>query len=447
MTNIKYISHASVLIQEDENFILTDPWFQKPAFGSWLPTPPMSIHPAYLLTLANCNNFSLAISHGHDDHIDDDFLSMFPTDTKILIPEYGSKGFLYRIKQKGFENIVEVPNSGFEFDCFKLRSYINLDISRDDAMLSIETPSNFIVHANDNWQEIVGDNLQQLKEDANRFYPEQKLYMSQCNLADGWPNVYRNYTEEEKKDIHANRVNNIIDKSLLNAHNINAKHFLNYAGHASAFVKEREDLKEKVSFKSNNYIQKICKDAGYSVDVLDMIPGDSFDFENVKKQFGDADLCVDILKEESFSFYEKYGNIYECDSYKQYASVSSEDISSLLNEFLQGFEEFVLARVGRTNFNTDIIGHTVMLGSDDESCTSEILIGDSPENDVKIVKFFVTKPILSELLLGNVNWENLYIGYAAEVETSPKDLNARAVIRWLSMYGYVYQRNQRLQNA
>ena len=88
-----------------------------------------------------------------------------------------------------------------------------------------------------------------------------------------------------------------------------------------------------------------------------------------------------------------------------------------------------------------------MLGSDDESCTSEILIGDSPENDVKIVKFFVTKPILSELLLGNVNWENLYIGYAAEVETSPKDLNARAVIRWLSMYGYVYQRNQRLQNA
>ena len=52
---VKAVNHASVLIQEDDNFILTDPWYEQPAFGSWLPVPPTSIHPVYLLALAKDN--------------------------------------------------------------------------------------------------------------------------------------------------------------------------------------------------------------------------------------------------------------------------------------------------------------------------------------------------------------------------------------------------------
>ena len=129
MAIIKYVNHASVLIQDGDNFILTDPWYEKAAFGSWLPTPPASIHPAYLLALAKDNpRFSIAISHGHDDHIDDDFLSLFPKQTRILIPEYSSKGFMFRVKNKGFENVIEVPMSGYQYDGFKVRSYIPIYI-------------------------------------------------------------------------------------------------------------------------------------------------------------------------------------------------------------------------------------------------------------------------------------------------------------------------------
>ena len=59
----------------------------------------------------------------------------------------------------------------------------------------------------------------------------------------------------------------------------------------------------------------------------------------------------------------------------------------------------------------------------------------------KTVHFYVLNSVLSALLRGEINWENLYIGYGAEIETTPKDTNARAVIRWMAMYGYVYQRN------
>jgi L-ascorbate metabolism protein UlaG (beta-lactamase superfamily) len=37
-TRVQFINHSSVLIQTDNSFLLTDPSFQKPAFGSWLPS-------------------------------------------------------------------------------------------------------------------------------------------------------------------------------------------------------------------------------------------------------------------------------------------------------------------------------------------------------------------------------------------------------------------------
>jgi L-ascorbate metabolism protein UlaG (beta-lactamase superfamily) len=173
---VKAVNHASVLIQEDDNFILTDPWYEQPAFGSWLPVPPTSIHPVYLLALAKDNpKFKILISHGHDDHLDDEWLSLFPKDVTIIIPEYKSKGFLSRLKKLGLTNINEASNDGLQSDIFKIKSYVNSDISMDDAILTIETPNNFVVHANDNWQEIEGDSLKTLQTDANKFKSENIL--------------------------------------------------------------------------------------------------------------------------------------------------------------------------------------------------------------------------------------------------------------------------------
>ena len=87
------MNHASVLIQSKDNIILTDPWYKKPAFGSWLSVPPCIYHPAYFMALAKTNpNFTIVISHGHDDHFDDNFLSALPENTTVLLPKYDSVG-------------------------------------------------------------------------------------------------------------------------------------------------------------------------------------------------------------------------------------------------------------------------------------------------------------------------------------------------------------------
>lgn len=444
MANIKLINHSSVLIQEKDSFILTDPWFEKPAFGSWLPVPPTSVHPTYLTALAKSDsNFYIAISHGHDDHLDDDFLSLFPKDTKIIIPKYVAKGLRSRLLKIGFKEIIEAPMSGVVCGCFKIKSYINMSISRDDAILSIETPNNFIIHANDNWQEIIGDNLKSLKKDANSFNAEKILYMSQCNLADGYPNLYRNYTKEEKEKIHNVRVDNIISNSLLNADNLGAKYFLNYAGYAAAFVHDKKELRDKVSFKSNSHINEIREENNYNANVVDMLPGDSFDFVTVQKQFPGVNLLETVLKEESYNFYEKYNKVKECDSYKQYDILPSKELEYSLNYFLRGFREFVELRLERTNFQTDIVGCKIIFSTLDSSVNCEVIVGGNSFFDGRTIKFFVDASLLGQIAAGIINWENLYIGYGAEIETVPRDTNIRGVVRWMAMYGYFYQREKK----
>ena len=386
MTSIKLINHSSVLIQEGDKFVLTDPWFEKPAFGSWLPVPPTSVHPAYLSALAkSTNNFSIAISHGHDDHLDDNFLSLFPKETTIIIPEYRAKGVASRLRRIGFEKIVEAPTSGVSVNGMEFKSYINMAISRDDAILTIATEENFIVHANDNWQEIIQPNLGMLREDTSRFNDHQILYMSQCNLADGWPNIYTNYTKSEKTQIHNQRVTNIIINGLGNAANVGAKYFLNYAGYAAAFVKDAEELLERTSFSNNSYVQSLCKKEGHNVTVLDMLPGDTFDFDTVHQQFPGVPLSPEILKAESYKFYKDYDRTSACDTYQSYSSFSDNELERTLKEFLERFEEFVVPRVPATKFNSDIVGYKIVFRCNDRDVEAAVEIG--PNASTRIAEF------------------------------------------------------------
>ena len=441
MTNIKLVNHSSVLIQEGNNFILTDPWFEKPAFGSWFPVPPTSVHPVYLVALAKSDaNFSIAISHGHDDHLDDDFLSLFPVSTPIIIPQYIAKGLKSRLTRIGFENIIEAPTNGVSHNCFKIKSYINMSISRDDAILTFETPRNFIVHANDNWQKLTGDNLESMTKDASKFKPSEILYMSQCNLADGFPNIYKNYSEYEKSEIHDLRVKNMISTGMSNADELGAKYFLNYAGYAAAFVKGKEQIRVRGSFKSNDFVDAVCLENNHKVEVLHMLPGDDFDFKVVIKQFGEISLNDVDIKDESFKFYEKYNKVSNCDTYKLYDVMPDEQLLYTLENFLSGFASFVVPRLEKTNFNTDIMGCKVVFSCSDTGLKKEVVVGGDQKFNGNTAEFSTTASVLSEVLRGAINWENLYIGYSAEVETTPKDVNIRAIVRWLAMYGYVYQR-------
>tara|TARA_Y100000593_G_C4170478_1_gene266707 strand:+ start:182 stop:664 length:483 start_codon:yes stop_codon:yes gene_type:complete len=134
---------------------------------------------------------------------------------------------------------------------------------------------------------------------------------------------------------------------------------------------------------------------------------------------------------------EAYDNTSNCDSFRKKSDISEYPLKQKMDSFLSGFDKFVMDRVHRSDFNIDIVGFKIVLNGD--SVSSEKVIGGNESFNGKMATFYVKDYILQKLLSGEIIWENLYIGYQAEVQTSPLGTNIRAPVRWLASYGYVYQ--------
>ena len=144
-----------------------------------------------------------------------------------------------------------------------------------------------------------------------------------------------------------------------------------------------------------------------------MIPGDSFDFHKVERQFSEIRLIDQELKNSSYDYYESYCKINECDTYKFNNEGVKIDVKEKMKLFLEGFNEFVTSRVDRVGFNKKIIGFKVHLQCED-NC-SEVVIGGNSHFNGKVAKFSAPKEIMTQLLCGSIDWENLYIGYGEKI--------------------------------
>lgn len=436
MKKITFINHASVLIQNNDNIILTDPWYKKPAFGSWLSIPPSIYNPVYFLALAESNpNFSIVISHGHDDHFDDDFLSLMPEHTNVLIPKFDSIGVRKRLERCGLKNIKEFDSNGINHNGIEYKSYIFKDISMDDAFITIDTDEFIVAHGNDNWQKLPNDVLSFVKDDFSKHKKSNRLFMSQTNMADGFPLIYENYTDDEKNKLTKIRQDNMILTSIQNSLDVNCEAFISYAGLSLPFIKGNEKLLDNAYCKSLNYIKQLVKDNDMNDIVLDMIPGDSYNFDKVEKLFGKQYYDHDTIKNASIKYYKKYGWLDSCDTYDMNSSrVTLSEKERLIDIFIDNFKIFVDNKFKNTDgFQDDIfnINFTMKDRTTTKSCNFTL-------NPTANVVFTFDDVILEKLLTAEINWENSYIGYESKVEVD-SDYNIGSLIRWLSMYGYVYQ--------
>ena len=67
---INFINHASLFIETEFYNILTDPWFISNAFGKWYHYPSPNYDDINKIIKAANKTYTL-ISHGHDDHLDE----------------------------------------------------------------------------------------------------------------------------------------------------------------------------------------------------------------------------------------------------------------------------------------------------------------------------------------------------------------------------------------
>lgn len=442
--DVLFQNHSSLLIKYSDRYLLTDPWYNQPAFGSWLPTFAPYIHPSYLAALGT--KLTILISHGHDDHFDDRLLEIFDKKTHIITADFKSPSVINRIKKLGFTNITPVGEDEQEIDGLLISSYILEEFSHDDAAYLIRNDEGAVIHANDNWHIFDARHESLLVERTSSYDKSSVLLFSQSNSASGYPLNYRNFSEAEKISLLKSKVAKMVQGGLQNAESLGLNKMYSYAGFATPYVKNK-NYHELGLFPTARYLGELLDEESVksSVEVAELYPGDSVSLPGgmTSKAFinGYED---ERIKTATDAFYRTYGNIDECISFRDTGSGGAQ-IDEWIDEFLIEFNAFTERRVnGPDPHYTDLIGKTFSIEvtvSDATAIRKTIQFGTGlvEWNDKANKMCFVDAPVMLEILKGNALFEDLYTGYNAEWERNPSKIYNRDVVMMIVMYSYVYK--------
>ena len=298
-TSIQYVNHASLLINDGDSLLLTDPWYDSKAFGKWLPVPPPFIHPVYLTSLAKDNeaNFNILISNADDDHCDDEFLKLFPKNINLIIPKLESKWFYERLKLLGFNNIIEIGKRN-EVSNISFRPHTN-------GTISIETHDALIFHCNKNnlFQEesalSINNHIQDYKSRAMHLKLNPKILLAtQINTSQNdYPNTYSDYGDDDKEFL-AKKTNNL----FLSLVNMEIQNVLIYGGCDNY----HSNYKKIGAYKDLNFYKSITKEHILNkLNLIDVTPGDTYNFNEIISLFGEYKYTKATLKEQSLKLYTK----------------------------------------------------------------------------------------------------------------------------------------------
>lgn len=195
--SLRFLAHASILIQCGDIKIITDPWLQGPCFlNGWWHKPCPTEDALEQLLSADI----VYISHNHADHMHSETLNILlahKPDVQIIIPNFKSKSTERPLRNMGFTNIhplafnqiYQVNDKALHFSILKSGDF------RDDSGLYIHFNGKQILATVDS------SNLNQLVLPTNL----DLLTTSFSAGASGHPWCFDHYSEEQKIKISKKR--------------------------------------------------------------------------------------------------------------------------------------------------------------------------------------------------------------------------------------------------
>ncbi len=139
---VEYISHACLRIDTGDLRIVTDPWWTEPAYcKQWF------VFPKPVRTDFTDETDFLLISHGHEDHLHESTLKLFPKTTKVFYPYSFFGGAKEYLESMGFENVEEaVTHRKYNLSP---KTSVTFIINSHDSIIVIESDGKVLVNAND----------------------------------------------------------------------------------------------------------------------------------------------------------------------------------------------------------------------------------------------------------------------------------------------------------
>ena len=223
---------------------------------------------------------------------------------------------------------------------------------------------------------------------------------------------------------------------MKNAKNLKSNFFLPYAGHIKSFSKN-EEFNDSSGFIENNLIKKILKPVPNKdkVNLLDWKTGDVFKNGKIHSVFENNYISETNIKKASSEYWSEYGDF----NYKKLKNkLQSVKRKKLLNYFSTKFQDYVINSVPSKNFKEEILYSKVIFEINN---TIKKIIIFPKYTEKKRIDLHIKWDLetADQILQGIINFEASYIGGLGAFSRNPKYINNSHVIRWLTMFGYVWQ--------
>jgi len=164
MTNLKFLSHASIIVSSNGKSLLMDPWLIGSCYWrSWWNYPPIKPE-----LKTNLNVDAIYITHIHWDHWHGPTLKkLFSKDTLIITHDEPNKRSIIDLKSIGFNNIKLLKHGeSMHIGDIKITPY-QFGLFLNDSALVIETPDFKLLNAND--CKIAGTSLRYILDKHDKF--------------------------------------------------------------------------------------------------------------------------------------------------------------------------------------------------------------------------------------------------------------------------------------
>jgi CMP-N-acetylneuraminate monooxygenase len=272
-------SHACLEISYEGYTLLTDPWLDGSAFlGAWMPSPAPDTNGADLRPDA------ILITHEHSDHFHEPTLRHFDRRTPVFVPDFPNERLPRRLAALGFTHVHRLRfgeptrlRKGWSLTTFEPASYWN------DAFVLVDIDGFRIFDIND-----AGVNARIAKMAG----PVDVLAVQFSAGASGYPWTWSHLSDHEKVEISRKACEGKLQLIRDATKIYGASAVLPFASHFTLW--HRSHLGYASLMKRNTLADVKATLADTDVDVIDLLPGDTWDVaKGVIRRGADVHLKAD----------------------------------------------------------------------------------------------------------------------------------------------------------
>lgn len=406
---LTYVSHASLFIEAANFKILTDPWFNGPAyFNQW------HVFPKPIDTSFVSNITHLILTHGHEDHLHVPTLTLINKDAIVYFPYTWKNGTKELLQSIGFKHIKEVQS----FRKVKLCDDFSMTfiVNELDALVVFEYDGKVYVNLNDSLNATHSAFIEIFTKMIRKRWKKVDLLVCGLGGASYFPNTVHSPNKDDY-EIAVLREQFLAHKCCEIIKEINPIDIFPFVP-GFALLEQDKQWINKMKF-SRNKLEKYYKDffdKNSTINFLALLPGDYIEnsvWNKISPYHAHAiDDNLSHLLPQQYANEIVNANIFEIQS-STVATELQQDLQTILPISSSGIAEELLQQINFVIELKDIIEKIFIHCYFDNGELKTNVISKIPQNSNLIIKTysFRLRQALNELWGGDV----FYIGYGADI--------------------------------